>query len=398
MTATTSGSVSRAPMYLVVFAYLGFILIGMPIGIRGVIWSSGVQQDFNQPVSALGAFIIANTFGYFLSSALASRLIERLGFGNALLGSYLFTGLSVVGYAVAPSWEAMIVLGLVVGGGLGFVDAAMNIYFAANHGPRLMNWLHASFGIGSAVAPVMLNAILAMGGGWRTSYWVIGVLYGVVLVLTAFTRNHWTLNNQSGEGHAKSRGGTVSTLALPAVWVGIALFFFYTGVEIVPSDWGTRYLTEIHNIDLIEANNRISLYWFLFTLGRIFFGIVLPYLNAVWVMRLCMVGVIIGAVLFALPPSETSNVIGLLGLCLGAFAMSPLFALLITDTQDRLGPTHAPNAISYQVAAASAGIGILPSLTGLFVAQSPSVVAVVWITLGIVVLALFEISRRVKVH
>jgi fucose permease len=385
-------------MYLVVLAYLGFILIGMPIGIRGVIWSSGIQQEFNQPVGALGAFILANTLGYFVSSAFASRLIERLGFGNALLGSYLITGLTVFGYALTPNWEVMIALGFVVGGGLGFVDAAMNIYFAANHGPRLMNWLHASFGIGSAVAPVLLNTILGMGGGWRTGYGVIAALYGVVLVLTVFTRNRWTVNNQPSEAYVVATGGTVSTLTFPAVWMGIAIFFFYTGVELVPSDWGPRFFTAVHNLDQIEANNRISLYWFLFTLGRIFFGFVLPYLNSVWVMRLCMIGVIIGAVMFALLPSETSGAVTLVGLCLGAFAMSPLFALLITDTQERLGPQHAPNAISYQVAAASAGIGILPSLTGLFVAQSPTVVAVMWIILAVLVFALFEVSRRIKVH
>jgi fucose permease len=38
--------------------------------------------------------------------------------------------------------------------------------------------------------------------------------------------------------------------------------------------------------------------------------------------------------------------------------------LMISDTQERLGPVHAPNAIGLQVAAAAIGGGALPGLAG----------------------------------
>jgi fucose permease len=384
-----------APLYLVIIAYLGFIVIGMPIGLRGVAWESGVRADFGQEVSALGVLILANTISYFLGSALASRMIQRFGLGNAMIGSFILTGLALIGYAVSPAWALMIVLGVAVGGGLGFVDAAMNVYFAAHHGPRLMNWLHACFGVGSAVAPLLLNFVLAQGGTWRTTYTVIAVLYGVLLLLIIVTRGQWTVN-PAGDGDGVKPASSRATLALVVVWLGIAVFFVYGGVEIVPSDWGARLFTAARGIEQTEANNRISLYWFFFTIGRIVFGFIVPYFSARLLMRLCMIGTIIGAVLLALPPSDPANTIGVIGLVLGAFAMSPLFALLVTATQERLGPAHAPNAISFQVAAASAGIGVLPALTGLIAQDTPSAVPVVWIVLGVVLLVLFEISQRVR--
>jgi fucose permease len=290
----------------------------------------------------------------------------------------------------------MIVLGVVVGFGLGFVDAAMNVYFAAHHGPRLMNWLHACFGIGSAVAPLLLNFILAQGGTWRTTYTVIAALYAVLLLLIILTRNQWTVN-PAGEGDGVKPASGRATLALVIVWIGIVTFFVYGGVEIVPSDWGARLFTAARGIDQTEANNRISLYWFFFTIGRIVFGFIVPYFKAATLMRLCMIGTIIGAALLAVPPSDPTNTLGVIGLVIGAFSMSPLFALLVTATQDKLGPAHAPNAISFQVAAASAGIGILPALTGLIAEQTPSAVPIVWIVLGVILLGLFEVSQRVNV-
>ena len=396
---TTASAVQRAnpaPLYLVIIAYLGFIIIGMPIGLRGVAWESGARADFAQPVGALGALILANTISYFLSSALASRLIQRFGLGNAMLGSFIVTGLALLGYALSPAWALMIVLGVVVGFGLGFVDAAMNVYFAAHHGPRLMNWLHACFGIGSAVAPLLLNFILAQGGTWRTTYTVIAALYAVLLLLIIVTRNQWTVN-PAGEGDGVKPASGRATLALVIVWIGIVTFFVYGGVEIVPSDWGARLFTAARGIDQTEANNRISLYWFFFTIGRIVFGFIVPYFKAATLMRLCMIGTIIGAALLAVPPSDPTNTLGVIGLVIGAFSMSPLFALLVTATQDKLGPAHAPNAISFQVAAASAGIGILPALTGLIAEQTPSAVPIVWIVLGVILLGLFEVSQRVNV-
>jgi fucose permease len=395
---TTASAVQRAnpaPLYLVIIAYLGFIIIGMPIGLRGVAWESGARADFAQPVGALGALILANTISYFLSSALASRLIQRFGLGNAMLGSFILTGLALLGYALSPAWALMIVLGVVVGFGLGFVDAAMNVYFAAHHGPRLMNWLHACFGIGSAVAPLLLNYILAQGGTWRTTYTVIAALYAVLLLLIIVTRNQWTVN-PAGEGDGVKPASGRATLALVIVWIGIATFFVYGGVEIVPSDWGARLFTAARGIDQTEANNRISLYWFFFTIGRIVFGFIVPYFKAATLMRLCMIGTIIGAALLTVPPSDPTNTLGVIGLVIGAFSMSPLFALLVTATQEKLGPAHAPNAISFQVAAASAGIGILPALTGLIAEQTPSAVPIVWIVLGVILLGLFEVSQRVN--
>lgn len=394
-TASTVRQVNPAPLYLVIVAYLGYIILGMPIGLRGVAWESGTRADFGQPVGALGALILANTISYFVSSALASRLIQRFGLGNALLVSFLLTGLALFGYALSPAWALMIVLGVVVGFGLGFVDAAMNVYFAAHHGPRLMNWLHACFGIGSALAPLLLNFTLAQGGTWRTTYSVVATFYCVLLLLMIVTRQQWTVN-RAGEGEDSRPASSRATLTLLLVWVGIFTFFVYGGVEIVPSDWGARLFTAARGIEQTEANNRISLYWFFFTIGRIIFGFIVPYFRATTLMRFCMIGIIVGAALLALPPSDSANTLGLIGLLVGAFAMSPLFALLVTSTQEKLGAAHAPNAISFQVAAASAGIGILPALTGFIAEGTPSAVPIVWILLSVLLLVLFEVSQRVN--
>ena len=58
------------------------------------------------------------------------------------------------------------------------------------------------------------------------------------------------------------------------------------------------------------------------------------------------------------------NWVGFLGLLILGFAMAPIFPLLVTATPLRLGAADAGNAIGFQVAAASFGIGVLPGLAG----------------------------------
>ena len=76
-----------------------------------------------------------------------------------LAGSTLLSGLGMLASALASSWTVLVLARLVVAIGGGLLDGAMNIYFAANFGPRLMNWLHAAFGVGATLAPLAMTAM-----------------------------------------------------------------------------------------------------------------------------------------------------------------------------------------------------------------------------------------------
>jgi fucose permease len=84
-----------------------------------------------------------------------------------------------------------------------------------------------------------------------------------------------------------------------------------------------------------------------------------------------------------------------LGLALFGFSLAPIFALMITGTQERLGPVHAPNAIGFQVAAAAAGVGILPGLAGVL-ATNVGLEIIPWFLLAVTVLMiiLYEAIHR----
>lgn len=382
----------RDDLWVISLAYLTFIVLGMPGALLGVATPS-MLETFNLTLDDFGLLFIASTAGYFLASFVSGRLMPRLGAGMMFALGGIISAVGLLGYIIAPSWELLLAFAVIGGLGGGIIDAGMNIYFAARFGPRLMNWLHACFGLGAALAPLGLTFILQSGQSWRVGYVLVAALYGLLAVLYFITRSLWTDTRPATVDSPKTNGASASsTLRLPIVWLGIVLFIAYAGLEASAGQWSFTLFTEGRGIGEKTAGTWVSLYWFFFTAGRIFFGLIVSYFTPSTLIRLCMVGIGAGTLLLWANPFPESGVIGLI---VYGFALAPIFALLITNTQEHLGPDHGPNAIGFQVGAASIGVGILPGLAGVLANRAGlEIIPPFLLVMFIVMAVLYEISLR----
>jgi fucose permease len=151
------------------------------------------------------------------------------------------------------------------------------------------------------------------------------------------------------------------TLRLPAVWLGVALFFIFAGTEGAAGQWPYTLFTEGRSIAPSVAGAWVSIYWGSLTVGRILFGLVVDRLGVVPTVRACMLGAMVGA---ALMWWNVVDLLSFVGMASIGFWLAPLFPLLISHTPRRLGAAYAHNAIGFQVAAASLGFAVLPGLAG----------------------------------
>jgi fucose permease len=358
---TAAPSTNRADVYRVSIAFLGFIFIGMPPAVLGIA-TPYIATEFGLTLDTIGILLVTYTISYFIISSITGRLLARFGAAKLLIASAILPALGLIGYGLAPSWGAIIALSFVVAAGAGLIDTGMNIFFAAHYGPRLMNWLHACYGIGATIGPLMITAILNVGGVWRTAYLGVATFFGILTVLFLLTRGYWDDTNMMASGDDDAKGMPASaTLRLPLVWVGILIFFLLAGLESVPGQWSFALFTTERGVTEATAGLWVSIYWASFTVSRIIFGIIVSWVNPRNLVWACVLGSVVGGLLYAWNPGNT---VGFIGLAVSGFFIAPLFALLITNTQKLLGSAHAPNAISFQVAAASAGFGIVPGIAG----------------------------------
>src|SRR6266508_2150369 len=270
---------SRAPMrraglLILVLAYTGFIALGLVNSLMGVAWPS-IRDTFGLPLDALGVLLIGNTTGYMLASAVSGRLMSLMSVGTMLALSCCVAAVSLLASGSEPSWLVLVELGFNSGLSGGAIDGGLNAYAAAHFSPRAMNWLHASFGIGATLGPAIMTAVIAGGLGWRAGYWIVGAAQLALAACFGLTRQLWHDAAPPAATPRPARGAPLAaTLRLPITWLGIAIFFVYTGAEVGTGQWTYSLLTEARGVPTALAGTWVSLYWGSLTLGRILFGFV----------------------------------------------------------------------------------------------------------------------------
>jgi fucose permease len=401
----------RRRLILICLCFIAFISLGLPDGLLGVAWP-GIRDDFNQPLDSLGWLLLATISGYMISSFFSGAVSRFFGIGRLLAISCIVTGTALLLFTVAPSWIVFVLLGTLVGLGAGSIDAGLNTYVAEHYSERLMQWLHASFGVGITLGPLIMTAALNITGQWSPGYWIVG-LAQIALGLCFFASARlWDperpsqstpgLTDDAGKvayTHAGSAENTppvslLTSLRTVPVWISMGLFFAYTGLELTLGLWGYSLLTESRGVNPSAAGLWIAVYWGMFTLGRLVAGV---FANQMGNHRLVVFSLILamsGALLLAWNPVAW---LGLAAIGVIGFAFAPIFPGLVSGTRHRVGDAHLANTMGMQIAAAGIGAASLPALAGWLANQLTLETVPVSLTVAIALLGLlYWTSRRIS--
>jgi fucose permease len=351
---------SSRGLLLLGLSYLAFVGLGLPDGLLGVAWPS-IRASFDLRLDSLGALLVATTVGYASSAFVSGRLLTRLGLGELLACSCLATSVSLFGYAWAPVWVVMVAFGLCAGLGAGAIDAGLNTYVATNHSARMLNLIHACYGLGTTAGPLIMTSVLMARLPWQRGYVIVAVAQLVLAACFAVTRSSWPA--AAGSNRASAAKTRLSdTLRLRSAWLAIAAFFFYVGIEAAAGTWTYTLLREGRGASLETAGTAVSLFWGGLMSGRVVFGIIRFPLSIHQVLRLSIGTSALACAAVALDLGQTVTVLGLAVL---GFACGPIFPSLVATTPLRLGGPHTANAVGFQVAAAALGQALLPTSFGI---------------------------------
>ena len=379
---------SYSKLSLILLAYVAFIALGMPDGLLGVAWPS-IRTNFSIPLDSLGILLFAVVTGYMTSSFLNGVLIARLGVGKLLAVSCALTGLALTGYTLVPSWWMMVLLGVMAGLGAGAIDAGLNTYVAAHFGEGLMQWLHASYGIGVTFVPIIMTITLTALNSWRVGYRVVSGFQIVLAACFLLTLPMWNQKETSaGSDQPKHltnyKTPMRETLRQPRVWLSALMFFMYVGAEVSLGTWTYSLLIESRGIDPAVAGLWTGSYWATFTVSRILAGLYAKRVGVNLLVKCSLVGALLGAALFVWNPSKVANV---LAVALIGFSIAPIFPAMISGTSHRVGAHFAANTIGMQMSASGLGTAVIPSLLGVLAGRFS--LEVIPICLVVVFLGLF---------
>lgn len=361
---------------LLALAYLGFVSLGLPDAVLGIVWPS-VRETFGLSQAAIGWPLGAAAGGYVLSGLLAGRVLAAAGVGWLLGGSTLLVSIGVAGYVLSPSAAVFIGAACVVGWGSGAVDTGLNAYAAQHFAPRHMAFLHAAYSVGAALGAFTLSGFIAASRSWREGYALIMLVLGVLAAAFIATQKRWQTPEPTPVAPSSDAVplealpslasgaplGTLAALRLPSVRLQALLFFVYSGVELGIGHWSYSILSQSRGIEPKAAAFAVSTYWTSLFAGRLLAGFSVERLGTVALTRGGMLLAAVAASLFAavsLSAAASAVVLGVIGL-----AIAPIYPGLMSETPRRIGLAAAGHAVGFQVSAATTGAVLLPTLGGI---------------------------------
>ena len=363
---------------LACLAYLGVALPGSTLGL---LWPS-IRLSLGQPVGALGILLVPGIAASVISSAVTGRL--RVPAGPLVAGATLLIALALAAEALAPSMWVMAAGTVLFGIGFGALDTALNAHASRHFGARDINWMHASYGLGATLGPLLVTALLSAGRSWRQTYGVMALVLAVLGGVLALARRGWDAPVSAPDPRP------ASPPAPPASALGALTFTAVeTGIESGAGIWGYLFLTAGRGLTPAAAGVAVAAYWAMMCAGRVVLGPVAERLGPARVLAAAVAGVPLGAALMALPiPGPGSGALAVAGLMLLGLAAAPVFPLFTLTT----GTTRM---VSLQVAASAVGGAALPAALGLAIgAAGPRVLAPSLLALGLAMGGLYAFIRR----
>ena len=345
---------------LLMMIYLSFISLGLPDSMLGSAWPA-MNVSLNAPLWGAGLVQMLISFCTIISSLNSTKLIRRFGTGKLTAISVATTALALLGFSLAKNYAFLLLMAVPLGLGAGAVDAGLNNYVALHCEAKHMSWLHCFWGIGTIIGPMILSAVLRVGGSWATGYRAVGLIQCAVSALLFATLGMWKHGNIQQEEHGAKALSVWEVLSLPGAKAGMVTFLCYCAVESTLGLWGATYISQVRGVDEATAASFGAMFYIGITAGRAISGFMAMKLLPKQMVRVGQALLALGCIFMMIPAGSTLSGIGLVVCGLGC---APIYPNIIQDTPVNYGTENSQAAIGVQMAFAYVGSTFLPSIFG----------------------------------
>ena len=256
-----------------------------------------------------------------------------------------------------------------------------------------MQWLHASYGIGVTLGPIIMTVTLTQLNSWGTGYNVVSGFQFALAACFLLTLSMWNQTDERPEVEQEKRltdykTPMSETVRQFLVWRSVLMFFLYTGAEVSLGVWTYSLLTEARGVPAEVAGLWAGSYWATFTLGRMLAGLYAKRVGVDTLVQVSVLGAILGSVLLWWNPFGAASVIAVAVI---GFALAPVFPSMVSGTSQRVGGHFAANTIGMQISAAGLSAAVVPSLIGVLARQySLEIIPICILVLFVILFGLYR--------
>jgi fucose permease len=353
-------------------AFFGLLLVGLLSGAWGVLLP-GLSDFYHINKSVVGLLFFASATGYFLSALCSGFLTQKLGLRwYLILGTAAFLAGNLILF-IKPPFALVLLTRMFMGIGVAVIEAGLNMFIAAlpKNNTSFLNYLHAFFGVGALIGPVVASFLLNAQWDWSATFlvWAAVTLLLLVGFIFFFHQPPAITAEEAGEAAAvqqsaaPSESSLLAALKLPIVWLATFYLFLYCGVETSIGNWAYSFLLEQRQEPELLAGWIVSGYWMGLTLGRFIFSDLAKrlHISISSMMYLAIGGSLLGLLILTIVPGVAADA---LGFGLIGFSIGPIYPTTVALVPNLVPARVVANTIGFLIGLSTLGIALFPWFAG----------------------------------
>ena len=177
-------------MLFLIAVFMAFIDYGLTGSLFSSVWSQ-IALDINVDYSLLGVLTMISSGTSGLSSAFAYVLRRRLGTSKSIIVSFIGFTISLLLFYSANSIIMICVALAFLGFSSGIIDTVINSYIIKAYDSGKLSLLHASWGLGSTIGPILMSIAITKALNYRLGFLWSTILIVIGIFIFVFLKIYW---------------------------------------------------------------------------------------------------------------------------------------------------------------------------------------------------------------
>ncbi|KAI9022280.1 major facilitator superfamily domain-containing protein [Phycomyces nitens] len=335
------------------------ILVGLNDGNLAMVIPQ-FKKFYNVPDEAVATLFLYCSGGFLFSASINGYMVKTLGQRTTL---YVGSISALVAYVLILQGFPFKYLGIFMilqGAGIGLVDSAMNV-FTANvpYATVMLNILHAVYGLGAMISPIVGTWILANDMSWKGSY--VFLAGAAVINLILITIGFYKVPMDEEKTQDTVQGPIKDAFLHKMTMTGAFYILVYVGLEVTLGSWGYLFLTEGRGGKPVPMGHVMSGYWFGLASGRIVLGYIASKYGEKYIITLATIST---AILLGVFGYVKEIAVDATALIIIGFLLGPMFPTTIALASRVLPRWMHASAIGFMASFGAGGAAFFPFITG----------------------------------
>ena len=365
--------------------YLAFILLGLTISAEGPTLLK-LSEHTSSTLGQISSIFLFGSFGYLTGSYISGRIYDRVPGHQFMAGILVLLGIVTALVPVVTSLNVLLIIILILGLAKGALDVGCNTLLLWVHNETVgpfMNGLHAFFGVGAFVAPLIVANVMKATNDIYWVYWSFAI---AALPIAVFI---WNLPSPPARATPEEHKAT--PLPVLPVAVMVLCFLLYVGAEAGYGNWIYTYAFKRNLGTEITANYLTSAFWGFFTVGRLLGILISTRARSLTILTVDFIGCLASVGLILLF-QESATVLWIGSILLGV-SLASIFPTFLTLAEERMHVTGSMTG--WFLVGGGLGGMLMPWLIGqAFVRAGPgAMITIVLVSIALNAVALISFTK-----